>query len=323
MRKEVQVLNNYVRLNSVNPYLAKKYQDAVAKNKSDEIPLGLNLKKKKSKNKKSCYDKIHKPTKQVGKMVGVEIECYIPKKSFFSKEQMSDMDYLMEDLDDGEMCIRLAKIFDLMDLPGVSVSEDGSLDYMDKSFGAEIQVMFPVNKPEVLIRVMDVLTELNAFVNTNCGLHVHVDIRNHKTAKKRKEAFNHVEKALPIIGSLVKSYRCYSEYSSILEVDPYNCDKNAALQLNNYLKTIEFRIHQGSVNLAEILAWTNFCFEVTHSKELWKSGPMDSLDELVKHTNLAKEHQKVLKKKYSQSRRNVIARQISRVDKDSEVFGYY
>lgn len=296
---EMSVLDQLVCLTKINPALANLYYESVKTN----TPFPFALKSIKKKNK-TCFEKNIKPKGQLGKMVGVEIECWLPTKNF----TVSGGEF---DICDYDYCESLAKLFDALSLKGDSVTEDGSLEYGPKGhFGAEIQVMFPISNPAPLKRVIEVLTFLKATVNKNCGLHVHVDLRNLSSKSDRKKVFEQVEYSLPILGALIEPYRCDSEYSSIYQTDVSDSHNKESALVLHWLKTLEFRLHQGSVNYDEILAWVKVCYAVTHSKELKKTLPPRSLQELAYFTNLDDQVMKILNKKYSQSRSDSISKEM-------------
>lgn len=299
MTSTTKALDIYVKLNSVCPFLAETYRKDLSRKRKPQIPLNLNLNKiKLGKKSNSCFEKEYRPKTVTtkGKMIGVEIECFIPTRCF---SILGDSDY---DVDDYAYCKKLAKLFDALNMKGVSVSEDGSLySSTNKNFGAEIQVLFNINNPEVLQKTLEILHMLGATVNRSCGLHVHVDTRNLPMAKHRKHKIKNLIKLLPVMGSLVPSYRCDGEYSSIYCTSTYNEQKDAAITLNNRLQTIEFRLHQGSLDYARIIAWVNFCHALTHNRNIKPTSFGYTIEEVLEIIKLDKADEKALLKTYSKS----------------------
>ena len=311
MRKELVVLDNYAKLKDINHFLAENYRKSVKQNKP---ALPFDLKKIKLTNKKnSCYDKNHKPKGNLGKMIGVEIECYLPRAAFVSKDS-----YDYADLEDYDFCIKVAKLFDIFNMKGVSVTEDSSLYGSSTTFGVEIQVLFPIHTPEPLMKVLEILNTFKATVDKDCGLHVHVDLRNKINLKDRKKVIPKVEKTLGILGSLVAPYRCDGEYSSIYN-SSFSSSKDSALYYNEYLKTLEYRVHQGVLDYNQIISWVNLCYQITHCKQLEKAMAPTSLGELFEYLNLDNKNKNVLKKKYSQTRADRLIRKLMKHKEEDDI----
>ena len=319
MTSKTETLDTYVKLNSICPFLAETYRKDLSRKRKPQIPLNLNLKKiKLGKKTPSCFEKDHRPktVSSKGKMVGVEIECFIPTRCFSIIGDHDDLD------DDYFYCKKLAKLFDALNLKGVSVTEDGSLYSSNKKqFGAEVKVLFNVNNPEVLQKTLEVLNMLGASVNRSCGLHVHVDVRNLPMAKHRKHKMKNLIKLLPVMGSLVPNYRCEGEYSNIYHSSwTADQDKNSALTLNNRLKTIEFRLHQGTLDYKRIIAWVKFCHALTHNRNITPSSFGYTIEEVLEITKLDKTDEKTLIKTYSKAMYQKICKRLVDYYEDEDSF---
>lgn len=319
MNSATKALDTYVKLNSICPFLAETYRKDLSRKRKPQIPLNLNLKKIKLKGKNSCFEKDHLPktVTSKGKMIGVEIECLIPTRCF---SIIGDSDY--DDVDDYAYCKKLAKLFDALNLKGVSVTEDGSVcSSNNKQFGAEIKVLFNINNPEVLQKTLNILNMLGSSVNRTCGLHVHVDLRNLPMEKHRKHKMKNLIKLLPVMGSLVPNYRCEGEYSNIYHSScSEDQDKNSALTLNSRLKTIEFRLHQGTLDYNRIIAWVNFCHALTHNRNIKPSSFGYTIEEVLEITKLAKADEKALLKTYSKAMYQKISKRLLDYYEDEDSF---
>lgn len=166
------------------------------------------------------------------------------------------------------------------------LTSDGSLG--DYSRGVEVvsPALSGEEGFEQLRTVCRVLTEMGAKVNRRCGLHVHVGARNHNVS-----FFKHLVKLYsqfePVIDSIVAPSRrgsangyCQpvrvSEHSwnmattieqvarAIGQTGQRDGTRYKKLNLNSYWQhgTVEFRQHQGSVEVAKIENWVRFCLRV-------------------------------------------------------------
>jgi len=101
------------------------------------------------------------------------------------------------------------------------------------------------------------LKRAGCYVNKTCGLHVHLDAR-HLTGMKVSLIGQSIGHALPVIKWLVPESRHTNNYCK-LEVSGMreNSDRYCAVNLTAFrkYKTIEIRLHSGSINAAKITSW--------------------------------------------------------------------
>ena len=132
-----------------------------------------------------------------------------------------------------------------------SVRSDGSLN---DGGGVEVCLLFDASKGyEKLKKVCGILEDFGASINTDCGLHVHLDYTG-RTRDTILKIGKHFEKFLPVLAEMQPNSRRHNTYcrmqSSITE-------RYSAINLTafNKHKTIECRLHSGTTNFEKIKNW--------------------------------------------------------------------
>lgn len=172
-----------------------------------------------------------------------------------------------------------------------AIGTDGSIG---TDSGVEIRTS-PAGGYALVQQLRDICTALKtagAYVNSNCGLHVHVDVRDivklirqpnansltySESAKREAQARVRqlviYERIIAAVGAsqgqlvnMVDPRRRGGHYCKSL---PHHCDWHLAQSLDRYhllntqsIKrhhTLEFRLHEGTVNRRIITAWTLLC----------------------------------------------------------------
>ncbi len=136
----------------------------------------------------------------------------------------------------------------------------------------EIRVLCKMTDLKDILKMLSkVLESVDARVNKTCGLHVHLDMRMHSVAAC---AYRLLRKQ-KMLQSKVDPQRLKSKYCRPLtEKDLSN------FLVSNYLtsrykdinllathdhRTIEVRLHEGTVDTNRILAWCNLLYRVAHT----------------------------------------------------------
>lgn len=128
-------------------------------------------------------------------------------------------------------------------------------------------------------KVSAVLLQLGAIVNRTCGLHVHIDARQHSVAALKKLAELYITHE-PVIDRLLPTSRrasnnqfCRSvtqaNVTALNQATDINAIARAVHNGNRYSKlnytafwrhgTVEFRHHSGTVEAAKIIKWIVLC----------------------------------------------------------------
>ena len=135
------------------------------------------------------------------------------------------------------------------------VKYDGSLTD-DEGIGVEVTLLFNSKHGfEPLERLCKALNAHGCYINKTYGLHVHMDSR-HLTKRQVKKMGASIGYALPVIKWLVPKSRHDNTYCK-LKVSQLRGDRYAAVNLTAFskYKTIEIRLHQGSINAKKIKNW--------------------------------------------------------------------
>lgn len=168
--------------------------------------------------------------------VGIEIECFIPKNSDFTK------------------------LYPVAQY--VNVGSDGSIhpDGRDMD-GIEFRVCAPDYQMEGVVRKLcSILNEMGAKVNTSCGLHVHLDQRGKSMDDVRKTFTNFIRAQNLLLTVVPKSRRrntfCKkhrgTDLNEAMVGSRYKIVNARAFQTH---KTIEIRLFNGTVNADKIVNW--------------------------------------------------------------------
>ncbi len=171
---------------------------------------------------------------------------------------------------------RLNDLFILSHLAGVVyVKNDNSIQReRDNEFIHEVTIIGKqTNINDIVSKVCKVLnsTEVDAYVNNSCGLHVHLDMRNRDV----KTCYEKLYKVLPILTAMVPANRTKSDhgrrYCAVNTNPNYNPNDNNRYQaINSYAyhthRTLELRLHSGSTNARKINNFINLLTTVIDHK---------------------------------------------------------
>lgn len=135
-------------------------------------------------------------------------------------------------------------------------------------YGHEIAVVAQSSKiAEVVTAVCRVLKQHRARVNDSCGLHVHLDMRS----SNAKRAFHNLVNSQRLLYSMVPSSRYENQYCR-----PNQVGKAMRTYQGRYWginpssykkhKTIEIRLHSGTVQAEKILHWVALLRLIAYSK---------------------------------------------------------
>ncbi len=204
------------------------------------------------------YD--HAPTmKSIGHWIGVEIECIIPYQDGDSEcngDCEDECNCRRDVADEDESHRWLRQELRNAGVNRVNVKGDGSVSDEGEGHGVECTILFNSSYGfEPLIKLCSVLKRLGCYVNKSCGLHVHLDAR-HLTPKKVTRIGQSLGHALPVLKWLVPESRHDNTYCK-LGVSPLRGDRYHAINLTAFgkYKTIEIRLHSGSINSSKIINW--------------------------------------------------------------------
>lgn len=201
----------------------------------------------------------HPADKDLGKWIGVEIECYVPRDRV-------EHDYC-DDCDshtcgcNGDVSQNahdyVREVIKRAKVSRCNVKDDGSLSD-DDGIGVEVTLLFnSAYGFGELEKLCAALNNADCYVNDSCGLHVHLDVRHlgKSDAKRMGQSIGH---ALPVLKYIVADSRHDNEFCqlAVSDIRP-NSRRYFAVNLTSYKKfgTIEIRLHQGTTNFKKIKSW--------------------------------------------------------------------
>ena len=175
--------------------------------------------------------------------VGIEIECIIPAYT-----------------NGAETDLVLAERFIASDLSQyVQLKRDGSIAYDDgdNERDLELCIVAPLSLyQDVLAKCCNALAEVGAVVNKSCGLHVHLDARN----RNAETVLKRLIKAQTLLYQIVPKSRRTNTYCKKTNANTSvetQRDRYRAINGTAYrkYKTIEVRLHSGTVDFTKINNW--------------------------------------------------------------------
>lgn len=145
-------------------------------------------------------------------------------------------------------------------------------DYYPGDRGYELRVICEQSEVSYVMRqVGKLLKELNAYVNPSCGLHVHLDMRNRKAHK----CFLALLKKQPEMQKLVAPYRLESNYCKPAKKYHWlDGERYYAINSDSMtdLKTLEIRLHEGTVSAKKIISWVNYLTNIISGEQYEKKS---------------------------------------------------
>ena len=124
-----------------------------------------------------------------------------------------------------------------------------------------------------IVKVTKAMRDAGAKTRRNCGLHVHIGLRD-TTIYERANLLENFYKVYPVLRRLVSKGRWTNSYCRFVppwmlqqyltQMRDHNIDPDGnhtdALNIQNFKKigTYEFRLHQGTLNAKKIEAWVKF-----------------------------------------------------------------
>lgn len=141
-----------------------------------------------------------------------------------------------------------------------SVRSDGSVYDMPEYglVGVEVTLLFDMSHGfGQLEKLIGVLKKFKAQVNHKCGLHVHLDASKIETTEQLQRRGERFGRFLPFLSSLVPVKRRSNDFCKLSVSDTSGHERYHAVNLNSWRrhKTIEIRLHSGTVNFYKIKNW--------------------------------------------------------------------
>jgi hypothetical protein len=165
-----------------------------------------------------------------------------------------------------------------------NVTSDGSLRTSDGyNYTHEIRVLLPESKREDILKQLGVaLQDAKCSVNSSCGLHVHLDMRNRDVAT----AFHNLVKMQKFLidsQPIERRSNTYCKPTEFADIEKYSYKDGHRGRSERYLvinpmsyarhKTLEIRVHKGTVDCIEISNWINFLLPIVNKSTKLESAP--------------------------------------------------
>ena len=200
--------------------------------------------------------------------VGVEIECLIPNMGTNTLTNIFKQ-------------ARLSRWVNVTTDSSV-VDEDcrcGRCGYDCSIMGAEIRVLAKESEYKLIIsKVVKVLLSVGAYVNETCGLHVHLDMRQRDAPTCALRLLEQQD----VMVAMQPRHRVKSGYCSYMEIEAQMAafykwisltpERYSVVNTTSYarLKTIEVRVHEGTLDSKEICDWIKWLVSVVDNKNITK-----------------------------------------------------
>jgi hypothetical protein len=171
--------------------------------------------------------------------------------------------------------------------------------YCDNTMNAyEICVLAKQSEfKKVLREVCQILREVGARVNDTCGLHVHLDMRNRDAEK----AYSNLLKLQPVLYGVCDRERLHSTYcrpstkTDLLQARYDGRFRGINAVAMNAHRTLELRMHQGTVKYRDIMYWTQLLVKAVEAGYIRK---VRTLDGAARQLKLDQRTKKFFKEKF-------------------------
>lgn len=154
----------------------------------------------------------------------------------------------------------------------------------DPSCGHEVKMLVPDhNYKPILKKVLDYLNGKGYTTSSNCGMHVHIDMRNRDINVAYKNLYNIQELAFLLIPKERRNNRfCkknqYSEFKdqkANIGLDRYYFINTLSYAIHN---TLEVRLHHGTLNYSLISNWLKLLVKTVNKSTVIPMQTPDNLD---------------------------------------------
>lgn len=142
----------------------------------------------------------------------------------------------------------------------------------DGSCGWEVRVLLPEDDYiEPLTKIMKVIKDLGHIADYRCGTHVHFDMRNRDV----KVAYENLFKAQKFLRKFLTKNRKKNRFCQANKCETFDKqysigDRYYALNVQSFSKhkTLEVRMHQGTLDPSELLPWIKLLLKIVNYKEV-------------------------------------------------------
>jgi hypothetical protein len=159
----------------------------------------------------------------------------------------------------------------------VQLKDDGSIRAQgDYNYTHEIAVCVPLSEFEGVIKRTCEIVRRSSAVNTSCGLHVHVDMRELVSAEKLHRIFSNFVSCNGVFSRLIPKSRRENKFCKRNRTKNFDASRRSssrywfvnALSWSAH-RTLEIRCHSGTIDSDKIINWVKFLLAIKrHDGEL-------------------------------------------------------
>ncbi len=214
--------------------------------------------------------------------IGIEIECFADMS--MAEAMMLAVEYGVSDW--------------------VEIADDGSIE---PEVGRDFEFKVLLKEKSLKSQLMKLGKFLKAGkfkVNKSCGLHVHLDMRNRDLDKTYFRLLKFQDLMFGMVSSERRSNNEYCAYT-----DRWNRDERyVAINRSAYAKhkTIEIRLHQGTVDVKLISNWVNLLLKIINTTDR-TPRTLQKMDSVIKWLGKSRDLKTYVKKTYKPNWRDTKA----------------
>jgi len=214
------------------------------------------------------------PTEQTTNYVGIELE-------FIASVNQEKLGYMLYDAGLGKY-VKVTTDGSLRCTKHNAKHGEGRCDCGLTEYPHELCVIMKESeRKEIMKKICEILSKVDARINKSCGVHVHLDMRNRNPEK----CYQNLISAQHILYKMNPKSRSeiYARKVQDRDFDKVRNTPNTGLEhrylgINpiayNKLKTIEVRIHSGTIEFKKIDNWINILINVVNCSERLMKGFM-------------------------------------------------
>lgn len=143
------------------------------------------------------------------------------------------------------------------------------VNWKTKPIGTELRILVEESEfDSVLDKVCRILKECKAYVNNTCGLHIHLDMRNRDYELAFKNLYKMQTTMLKTQPKHRKNNKFCRKVKSLKEMSTSRSRYKTINPLSyKDMRTIEVRLHEGTIDYNDIKNWSQFLINIVDTKE--------------------------------------------------------
>lgn len=202
------------------------------------------------------------------KYVGIEIEFLIPKVQESKLEDLlieKNLQWNVHLGGDGSVQdVDFIPIYNMVTYSWSNIPQQIVTNENYRKRGYEIRILAEEKEaPSIVNKCCEVIKQCNGVINHTCGLHVHIDMRNRDYNKVYNNLF-HIQSLM--FATQPKSRHKNKYCRKLPRLFKGNAGRYYSINKMSYEKhrTIEVRLHEGTLSAKDILMWTGFLIKIAN-----------------------------------------------------------